>query len=144
MGKKKYFVGTVWGCSLDGPYEKCGIGYDDGQIEEYGFVGRGGGEGADFFTTDSLEEALVAACFNPDYINFDGLNEEDKALKDEILKKYEWDDYYGLIKQKDDFACKWYKDDFCTNADSPCVADWCPCTQYPGLCKYYEKENNND
>ena len=37
-----------------------------------------------------------------------------------------------------DFDCKWHKDDFCVNADSPCVADWCPCTQYPDLCKYYE------
>ena len=37
-----------------------------------------------------------------------------------------------------DFDCKWYKDDFCVNADSPCVADWCPCAQYPDLCKYYK------
>lgn len=34
--------------------------------------------------------------------------------------------------------CKYYQDGFCTNADSPCVADWCPCTQYPTLCKYCE------
>lgn len=37
-----------------------------------------------------------------------------------------------------DFDCKWYEDDFCVNADSPCVGDWCPCTQYPDLCKYYD------
>ena len=35
--------------------------------------------------------------------------------------------------------CKWYNDEFCTNEDSPCVADYCPCVQYPELCKYIEK-----
>ena len=39
--------------------------------------------------------------------------------------------------------CKYYKDDFCTNADSPCVADWCPCTECPELCKYYKDAQNN-
>lgn len=34
-------------------------------------------------------------------------------------------------------GCKWYKDEFCVNADSPCVADYCPCTEYFNLCKYY-------
>ena len=36
--------------------------------------------------------------------------------------------------------CKWYKDEFCVNASSPCVADYCPCTEYPGLCRYYQGE----
>lgn len=39
--------------------------------------------------------------------------------------------------------CKYYQDEFCVNADSPCVADYCPCTQYPDLCKYYEGSRNN-
>ena len=39
--------------------------------------------------------------------------------------------------------CKWYKDDFCVNADSPCVADWCPCMQYSDLCKYYAGSQGN-
>ena len=39
--------------------------------------------------------------------------------------------------------CKWYKDDFCVNADSPCIADYCPCTEYPGLCRYYKSTQSN-
>lgn len=42
-----------------------------------------------------------------------------------------------------DFDCKWYKDNFCVNADSPCAADYCPCTEYPDLCKYYESKQDN-
>ena len=34
--------------------------------------------------------------------------------------------------------CKYYHDEFCVNANSPCVADYCPCVEYPGLCKYYK------
>lgn len=36
--------------------------------------------------------------------------------------------------------CKWYNDEICTNGDSPCVADRCPCVDYPELCKL-RKEN---
>lgn len=35
--------------------------------------------------------------------------------------------------------CKWYNDEFCTNGDSPCVADYCPCMEYPELCKFREE-----
>lgn len=34
--------------------------------------------------------------------------------------------------------CKWFQDEFCVNANSPCVADYCPCVEYPGLCRYYK------
>ena len=34
--------------------------------------------------------------------------------------------------------CKWYDDEFCTNAKSPCVADFCPVVEYPELCKHRE------
>lgn len=34
--------------------------------------------------------------------------------------------------------CKWYDDEFCTNAKSPCVADYCPVVEYPELCKHRE------
>lgn len=40
--------------------------------------------------------------------------------------------------------CKWYNDEFCTNGDSPCVADYCPCVEYPELCKFRERETAND
>lgn len=36
--------------------------------------------------------------------------------------------------------CKWYNDEFCTNGDSPCVADYCPCVEYPELCKCREED----
>ena len=42
----------------------------------------------------------------------------------------------------ENFDCNWCDDGFCVNADSPCVADWCPCTQYPNLCKYYKNTQN--
>lgn len=34
--------------------------------------------------------------------------------------------------------CKWYNDEFCTNDKSPCLADYCPCVEYPELCKFRE------
>lgn len=39
--------------------------------------------------------------------------------------------------------CKWYQDEFCVNAASPCVADYCPCTEYPDLCRYYKSVHGN-
>ena len=39
--------------------------------------------------------------------------------------------------------CKWYQDEFCVNADSPCVADYCHCVEYPGLCRYYKSPHSN-
>ncbi len=100
---KRYFVNVMWGCSLDGPYEKCDIGYANQEDEEhdgFNFVGKGGNEGQDFFIVDSLEDAIVNSHFNPYSIKFNELNEEDIILKDEILQKYEWDTYYGLVKKE--------------------------------------------
>lgn len=37
-------------------------------------------------------------------------------------------------------TCKWYHDEFCTNGDSPCVADHCPVVEYPELCKFREED----
>lgn len=37
--------------------------------------------------------------------------------------------------------CKYLSDDFneiCVNAESPCCADFCPCVNYPQICKYAE------
>lgn len=38
--------------------------------------------------------------------------------------------------------CKWYNDEFCTNGDSPCVADYCPVVEYPELCKCRELDED--
>ena len=38
-------------------------------------------------------------------------------------------------------VCKWLSDSFseiCCNGDCPACADFCPCVNYPGLCRYYE------
>jgi len=43
--------------------------------------------------------------------------------------------------------CKWLSDDdqeICTNADCPCVADFCPCVHYPEICEYREEANDGD
>ena len=37
--------------------------------------------------------------------------------------------------------CKWLSDDFnevCTNADCDCVADFCPCVNWPQICRHAE------
>lgn len=36
--------------------------------------------------------------------------------------------------------CKYCKDEFCTNANSPACADYCPCVEYVELCRFYEEE----
>ena len=37
-------------------------------------------------------------------------------------------------------TCKYCKDEFCTNADCPACADYCPCQNYDyvELCKFAE------
>ena len=44
-------------------------------------------------------------------------------------------------------TCKWLSDDFnevCVNRDSPVCADFCPCCNYPEICKYMEPEEPNE
>lgn len=40
-------------------------------------------------------------------------------------------------------TCKFYKNEICTNVDSPACADYCPCQNYDyvELCKFAEVEN---
>lgn len=33
-------------------------------------------------------------------------------------------------------GCKWYKDEFCVNADCPYVGDFCPVAQEDSICKF--------
>ena len=38
--------------------------------------------------------------------------------------------------------CKWLSDDFseiCVNGDCPYRAGFCPLTEYPEVCKYFEE-----
>ena len=147
MEGKRYLIGTTWGCSMDGPYENCSIGYVTKENEKYvdfGFVGRGGDEGADFFIANSLEEAIVSAHFNPYFIRFYELDEEDLALKDKILKNYKWDNVQGLIKNENPTYEELYEHWLKTKdkAKKKCDID-----QLPGqtdLFDIIDKENKND
>lgn len=39
-------------------------------------------------------------------------------------------------------TCKYCKEEFCTNVESPACADYCPCqNDYVELCKFAEVEN---
>lgn len=41
-------------------------------------------------------------------------------------------------------TCKYLSDSFtevCINADCPACADFCPCSEYPEICKYREEAN---
>jgi len=42
--------------------------------------------------------------------------------------------------------CKWLSDAFseiCVNGDCPVRGDWCPCTNYPEICKFAEQSADN-
>ena len=44
-------------------------------------------------------------------------------------------------------VCKWLSDDFnevCTNADCDCVADFCPCVNWPQICRHAEPVEDDD
>ena len=41
-------------------------------------------------------------------------------------------------------ACRWLSDDFneiCCNGSCPACTDFCPAVNYPGLCRFEEREN---
>lgn len=39
--------------------------------------------------------------------------------------------------------CKHYYDEMCINADCPYRADYCPVTEYPALCKFYQRQGTS-
>lgn len=101
MIDKKYFTYTEYGCHPEeGYYCNCIVRYatpDDEEYDGYNVVGRGGNEGFDMFISNTLEDAIVNAHFNPDAIQFE-LTNDDMKLKDKILSKYRWDKEKGLVK----------------------------------------------
>lgn len=101
MMNKKYFTYTEYGChSEEGYYCNCIVRYatpDDEEYDGFNMVGRGGDEGFDMFISNSLEDAIVNAHFNPDAIQFE-LTNDDMKLKDSILSKYRWDREKGLVR----------------------------------------------
>lgn len=39
--------------------------------------------------------------------------------------------------------CKWMQDEFCVNADCPACADYCPVANYPGVCRFEERGDDD-
>ena len=35
--------------------------------------------------------------------------------------------------------CKWLNNEFCTNPDCPMRADYCPVPDYPGVCRFEDR-----
>lgn len=35
--------------------------------------------------------------------------------------------------------CKWEQDEVCVNAECPVCADFCPVMNYPGVCRFEER-----
>ena len=40
--------------------------------------------------------------------------------------------------------CKWMQDEICVNADCPMCADFCPVVDVAGVCRYEEREEDNN
>jgi len=43
------------------------------------------------------------------------------------------------MTKKSEPPCRWCQDEFCTNADSPMRADYCPVPDTPGVCRHEER-----
>ena len=40
--------------------------------------------------------------------------------------------------------CKYCQDEICVNADCPMCCDFCPVVDYPGVCRFEEREERNE
>ena len=50
-------------------------------------------------------------------------------------------DIVNSVKEKENNAeCKWRYAEICCNADCPVRADYCPTVDYPGVCRFEERE----
>ena len=85
----------------------------------------------------------------------DGLQSIGAVLEVDYAKYQGKTIYHGLESvpevKGDEMRCKYLSDDFsavCTHDGCPAVADFCPCVNYPEICKYAEEgesdERNND
>lgn len=81
-------------------YERCIIAPMhklDIQYDGYNWVGRGGNEGMEIFITNSLEDAIKNARFNPAAIKFEGLKRRERKIKDAFLSRCIWTPEQGLV-----------------------------------------------
>ena len=85
---------------------------------------------ADLEFLNAIESVLAVAEHNRQQKTDEQINETSQATNNKTKPSK----MNGII-------CKWISDDFseiCCNADSPAVGDFCPCANYPGLCKHSE------
>ena len=40
--------------------------------------------------------------------------------------------------------CKYCQDEVCVNADCPMCCDFCPVVDFPGVCRFEEREERNE
>ena len=60
--------------------------------------------------------------------------------KIKFLPKLRVQDGFGGLKMD----CKYCQDEVCVNADCPMCADFCPVVDYPGVCRFEEREERNE
>lgn len=100
MNDKKYAVYENWSNTIPDS-DECIIYPADITAKEYdGFnvVHGAGNSGQSIKVYDSLEEAIVKSGWKPEFIRFEDI--PDKSEIDEILSRYVWDDYKGLISKE--------------------------------------------
>lgn len=100
MNDNKYAVYENWSI-MTPDSDECIIYPADKTAEEYdGFnvIHGAGHAGQSIDVYDSLEEAIVKSGWKPEYITFEDI--PDKSQIAEILSRYVWDDYKGLISKE--------------------------------------------
>lgn len=98
----RYCVSIAWDYTCEESFEECSIFKAEPEYEDYdgsNMVSGGGRDGYSFDIYNSLEEAIINAHFNPEYIKFVDLSIEELNEKNKILSKYVWDKVKGLVKK---------------------------------------------
>ncbi len=92
---RKFAVWTSWGFNPETKTyeEECFISparRRDKKHDGFNYVGRGGNEGAQFFISASLEDAIKTSGFNPKAIQFEKLRKKEIKEKDDFLSRCSW------------------------------------------------------
>ncbi len=73
---------------------------DEIENDGYNYVSGGGRDGYRCNIYDTPTDAFLNAGFNPKYINFTDLTEEETSEKDNLLSQYTWS-YEGGLQKKE-------------------------------------------